>query len=272
MQQILSASAGRRTLLWGCIMVVAWPCAVLDAGTAQLAGATDLLVQLGDASVRLLSSAPASAGLTYVSVHENEQTAVTAARQLIARRGGRLLELRAQRQRLVSFGIEGVRYTFDPNRIFTAPGIEKTLRRYGPYTQAAHNAVAHLAEVIIEQVQRNLTPPIVAVHNNGAGSLSVQSYQRGGPLQAEVTEVSVHPQRDPDDFFLATERSLYERLHKLQFNVVLQSPRATDDGSLSVFCQQRGVPYLNVEAEYGHLAEQVRMLEAVLAVVGDRAT
>ena len=80
----------------------------------------------------------------------------------------------------------------------------------------------------------------------------------------------VSPAADPDDFVLVTERSI-SRLRALQFNAVLQAARPTVDGSLSVYCQGRAL-YVSVGAEFGHGAEQVRMLEAVrvLAITGAR--
>lgn len=239
------------------------------AGSATGRGGGEETILLGDTPVRVVSTAPEPAGLTYVSVHENEQTAVTAARQLVDRRGGRMVELRAQRHRLVTFSRAGVRYTFDPNRIFTTAGVEKTLRRYGPYTKLAHADVARLAAALLDCIRSGLVPPLVAVHNNGAGALSVESY-RSGPLETEAAEVWVNRMMDPDDFFLVTERGLFDRLRALEFNVVLQSATPSDDGSLSVYCQGR-LPYVNVEAEFGHLAEQTRMLEAVHMLGATRA-
>ena len=57
---------------------------------------SDDTISLGDTRVHLVTMAREPTGLTYLGLQENEQTAVTAARQLIDRRGGRLVELRAQ--------------------------------------------------------------------------------------------------------------------------------------------------------------------------------
>ena len=35
----------------------------------------------------------------------------------------------------------------------------------------------------------------------------------------------------------------------------------TDDGSLSVYCGMKKIPYINVEAQRGHLQEQIAMLK-----------
>ena len=226
----------------------------------------DDVVALGDTWVHLVDSVGSREGPTYLSLHENEQTAVAAARQVAERHGGRLMELRAQRKRLVTFMLAGTHYAFDPNRIFTSGGIARTLRRYGPYSPNAHAAVGQLAAAILARAAGRADAPLVAVHNNTAGDLSIASYRPGGTLHSEAAQVATSPARDPDDFFLVTESHVFERLRALSFNVALQSPTATDDGSLSVYCQGR-LPYVNVEARFGHFAEQVRMLEAVHAAL-----
>ncbi|HEL8628750.1 TPA: protein tyrosine phosphatase, partial [Legionella pneumophila] len=55
-----------------------------------------------------------------------------------------------------------------------------------------------------------------------------------------------------------TKLSDYLRLKMQGFNGVLQKPSATDDGSLSVYLAKRD--YINVEAGYDQLAEQIKML------------
>ena len=220
-------------------------------------------VRLGSTAVQIRSSDRQPQKLTFLSVHENEQTAVVAARRVIERHGGRLIELKARGQRLVSFELDRTRYTFDPNRIFTDIGLEKSLRRYGRYSKAAHEAVVQLRDALLKTIRNDLQL-VVAVHNNTSGDLSVESYKRGGELQAEASRVAINPKLDPDDFFLVLNPTLFERLQAAGFNVVLQSAKPTDDGSLSVYSQQAGIPYVNVESRYGHLSAQIRMLEALL--------
>ena len=51
-------------------------------------------------------------------------------------------------------------------------------------------------------------------------------------------------------------------------NVVLQdNDKVTDDGSLSVLAGRAGIPYINVEAEDGHLQQQVEMIKTVYSAV-----
>ena len=219
------------------------------------------IVHVGDTAVQLVSTEKRPILMTFVSIHENEQTAVAACRRLIGHFGGRLIELKAQAKRLVTFTLNGGGYTFDPNRIFTDVGIEKSLRRYGTYSKPARAAVAQLRETLLNVIRKNLRPPVIALHNNSNGAFSIDSYKPGAPLRDEASRIATNQKLDPDDFFLVTEADLYDRLRTGGFNVVLQSPRPTDDGSMSEYCQQNRLPYVNVEAEFGHLAEQYKMLE-----------
>jgi hypothetical protein len=68
---------------------------------------------------------------------------------------------------------------------------------------------------------------------------------------------------DRSDFFVATEPWIFDFLRGRRFSAVLQAGAPSDDGSLSVYCARQRIPYINVEARFGHLAEQVRMLEAL---------
>ena len=56
--------------------------------------------------------------------------------------------------------------------------------------------------------------------------------------------------RDTDDFFFVTDDGLYQGLLQRGYHVVLQdNQRATDDGSLSVFCGKRGIPYVTWQVD-----------------------
>ena len=255
----------RRTLLTSLSAIALIPTKILS-GDAFAIDSNVLFLRVGDTTVQVFVTERLPSGLTLVSVHENEQPAVAAARRFVERHGGRLLELKSQRQRLVTFRLAGTRYTFDPNRIFTSSGIAKSLRLNGPYSRPAHDAVAQFAERLIGYIRKNLSPPLIAVHNNSAGALSVESYRKGANLEREASRVAINPKLDPDDFFLVTDELIFDRLTAAGFNVVLQSDQPSDDGSLSVFCVRNRISYVNVESEFRHSGEQSRMLEAIADV------
>src|SRR3546814_8896079 len=65
---------------------------------------------------------------------------------------------------------------------------------------------------------------------------------------------------DSDDLIVVTKGRFYRFYKKRGINVVLQSKRPTDDGSLSVYAEQQKIPYINIEAQEGHLEQQKQMI------------
>jgi len=200
-------------------------------------------------------------GPTYVNLHENESTSVSAARRVVFKSGGTLVQLQHSGRRNISFMYGGIRYAFDPNRMFTDVGIARNLRANGRYSRNAHNQVREFAFFVLEHLRPG-TAPLVALHNNSGGNYSARSYESGGPYAHDVAGVYINPKTDPDNFFLVTGWNLYRMLKKKNVNVVLQKRNgARDDGSLSVYCGKHGIAYVNVEAQHGHASVQHEMLE-----------
>lgn len=232
------------------------------------------LLRLGESEIALYlhTSEPLPPGRpAFLVLHDDEDTAVDAGLTAIRERGGRLVEVKTGGDRLVGFTLHGAVWRFDPNRIFSHPGAEATLRR--------HNAVAPpkvMAEVVAE-VRRfaeeilaahDPAPLLVTLHNNTDGDYSAASYLPGGSFAPDAAIVHLPERADPDDFFFVTDPRLYDRLAALGFAVVLQDGACvTDDGSLSVWAGRYGIPYVNVETEHGHTARQGRMLEALSRIL-----
>ncbi len=155
--------------------------------------------------------------------------------------------------RNIVFHLDGQRYEFDPNRIYTDNGIKKTLTQFGSYTPAAHREVKKLALQIEELLPSG---KIIAVHNNS--SYSLKDYLPGHELAHDIKALYMSPNQYYRNFYLVTRYNEYLRLKKNDFNGVLQKTTATDDGSLSIFLAKRD--YINVEAGYDQLAAQINML------------
>ena len=213
--------------------------------------------RLGDTPIRIVVTG--SGGFTLVALHENESTSVAAARQVMQTTRGTLIELKHTGAREITFSLQGKRYSIDPNRMFTDAGIRTNLK--GGHSTDAHNAVKRLAGEVVSRLGRRV---IVALHNNTDGRYSVLSYQPGGQYARDARSVYVNPSRDPDDFFFVTSKRLFDALKQAGHNVVLQSQGVTDDGSLSVYAARKGIPYVNVEAQNGHLPQQIEMLRILL--------
>lgn len=202
-------------------------------------------------------------GLTFVNLHDNENTSVKAIRQVLDSVDGRLIELQHSGERNIQFKLDTISYEFDPNRMFTDLGIKASLKQYGSSSGRAHKSVRALARRLVDSLDQRI---IVTLHNNSNENYSSLSYL--DKYKKEASEVYINPSRDSDDFFFVTTGELYEKLKNLGHNTVLQNNDAmTDDGSLSVLAGQRGIPYINVEAQHGHLDEQVEMLLVLIKVL-----
>ncbi|PJD92565.1 MAG: protein tyrosine phosphatase [Legionella sp.] len=193
-------------------------------------------------------------GKAFIHVHQNETTALAAARAIIRHQGGSLLTLKHPGQRNITFSMHHRTYEFDPNRIFTDHGIYKTLHQYGPYSKAAHTAVKRLANQILCLLPKG---KIIAVHNNE--TFSLRDYFPGQNMAKDAKRLHINKQQHYRNFFIVTQKKEFQRLKSLKFNSVLQAKTASDDGSLSIRMTKRN--YVNVEAGYDQLLTQIRMLK-----------
>ncbi|HHQ9287910.1 TPA: protein tyrosine phosphatase [Legionella anisa] len=218
----------------------------------QFAYAMNHIVMVGDEKVEIKHTI--GRGKTYVHVHHNEQTALKAAQAVIQKDGGSLITLVHSGGRNIVFHLNNQRYEFDPNRIFTDIGIKKTLSQFGPYTPRAHQEVNKLARKIKQLLPKG---KVVAVHNNSTYSL--KDYLPGKSLENDAQAIHMVPDNYFRNFYLVTKINDFLRLKSQGYNGVLQKPSATDDGSLSVYLAKSD--YINVEAGYDQLIEQIKMLQ-----------
>jgi hypothetical protein len=199
----------------------------------------------------------------FINLHDDETTSVEAGLAVLKEQGGLLIKIENDNQRLISFILEGKNYQFDPNRMFTKTGIEKSLKKYGSCSKQAVAAIAAFADSVLAKIPQDKL--VIALHNNNEEStLSIKSYQPGGSMEKEAEKVFVNPLLDPDDFFFTTDSSLYKKIEALNYNIALQNNRqATDDGSLSVVFGSQNKSYINIEAEHGHVSEQAKMIRTL---------
>ncbi len=208
-------------------------------------------VKLGETKVEIIKRK--GLGKTFIHLHENEFTALAAAKCFIEREGGTLIHLKHSGARNVVFYLKGIRYEFDPNRIFTDAGIRKTLKRHGHYSVAAHREVRKLAHNIIRLIPKG---KVVAVHNNR--DYSIKEYFPHHSLAADARSLHYRPFTSYRNFYFVTKKEDYERLKRLHFNVALQANNAQNDGSLSYYLAKKN--YINIETGYGQLVAQLKML------------
>jgi len=198
----------------------------------------------------------------YFNMHENEQTSVDAAKQLMNQTGGRLLELHHGGERLITFEFQGKKYKFDPNRIFTPSGVEQTLKKYntGTIPVEVQIEIHKFAENLLRDFNVGSEKLVIALHNNTEGDYSIDSYKSGGSESTATQDIYWDPSKDSDNFFYVTSHDDFNELKNLHYNVVLQSKHVPDDGSLSVYAGMHNIRYINPEAQEGKKGEQVKML------------
>ncbi len=206
----------------------------------------------------------------YINLHDNENTCVAATDSIIAQYGGRFIELRFKGNRWVGGWLNPNRhFWFDPNRIYTQAGIDATLRAYRSYSPYSQIEVRNFAAFITDSLLANASI-IVAVHNNQNG-YNIEKYMPDSIFAADAARLYINPEQSPHDFFYVLDSSFFDFFSQNGYNVVQQSDSTyLNDGSLSVYCALKGIPYINVEALEGHLSQQIEMLEQVQQLLQNR--
>ncbi|MFZ9388427.1 MAG: hypothetical protein ACO25B_11155 [Chitinophagaceae bacterium] len=199
-----------------------------------------------------------------INLHDNESTSVEAARSVLQLKGGTLIRIENQAQRIVRFRLRGQVFGFDPNRIFARTGIESTLKENGRSSPQAIEELEKFAQRLLELLPENLQC-VVALHNNTEEAFSIKSYLPGGDHKSDALEVYVNNSQDVDDIVLTTHRNLYEKMASLGYNSILQdNKRAKQDGSLSVYCGENNRRYINIETQHGRTTQYQEMLAHLL--------
>lgn len=225
--------------------------------------------KLGSEKIKIETTCyiPCEDDIYFINVHENESTSVEAAGSVLHDIGGKMVVLKHNKTRYISFYIGNKKYIIDPNRIYTRKGINATLKNLGPHSAEAVKQVTLFAQHILTNFVKG-KKLIVALHNNTDGNYSLASYLKGGSEAGNAAGVFINPAMDKDDFIVTTDTNIFRRIKEKNINAVLQDNiRAVDDGSLSIYAAKQNIPYINVEAQEGHLKEQTAMLEAIKDVM-----
>ena len=198
-----------------------------------------------------------------LNLHDDEITSVAAARNVLQTTGGTLVNINNNYERLVSFTMKGKTWQFDPNRMFTRNGIiSDMLKQNRSCNMAAVKAIEGFAKFLLTKIPKTST--LIALHNNDHQNFSIESYLDDS-RKKDVQAVHASEYHDEDNFFLTTDRKLFQSLRESGYNVILQHKKAADDGSLSVYFGRRNKSYVNVEAEAGKLKDQEQMIGRVVS-------
>jgi hypothetical protein len=254
-------------------------------------------LRLGETDVHVNVYERAGAAVTMFAPHHNEQGALKAARDAVAARGGRFVEVESfddagAPARRLRFRVAGKPYSVDPNRIYTPNG-----RKCLNLPADAESAVKAFSDELLGLLfapggarLREGETLFVAVHNNGDvekspaaerdNDLSAVGFVR--PLRSRQTFRGEYAdsaagvylsnaEEDEDNFVIVTEPRLLLPFASRGFNVIVQKPAAqlrapgcaVDDGSLSVHASYSSIPYVNFEVDIlSGGARQRQMLEA----------
>jgi len=204
--------------------------------------------------------------ITFINVHENEATSVEAAKQFLKDHGGNLITLKHSGNRNLSFSLKNKVFSVDPNRMYTDSGRKASMKALGDYKHYAAVPVKRFAEQLLTNFIDGKSL-VVALHNNTDSAYSILSYINKELEGNNAADVYINDTMDTDDFILTTDNRIFDSLKVRGINVILQSKNALDDGSLSVYAEKNNISYINVEAEHGHVEEQLRMLQALKDVL-----
>ena len=121
---------------------------------------------VGDARIDVVTTVfPATTEplkVAFVSVHDDEETAVEAAGDVLRDLGGRLVELRHTGEREVAFRLGSTEHRIDPNRIFTPAGRRATLAALSTWSQPADDVVAAFTDELLSTLAIDDVDVIVA--------------------------------------------------------------------------------------------------------------
>jgi len=218
-------------------------------------------LKLGTSEVKLESIENKCDTLIFINLHNNEQTSILAIKQVLKKSCGKFLGIQSGKKRELTVLFEGKNISFDPNRIFTKTGIEKTLKNYNSFSESNARIVSEFAKELLIQLSK--AELLVAVHNN-TGGYSITGILQTNQAKHDALEININPKHDENDFYFVTQKSKFDYFKSKGYNVVLQDNKnVEDDGSLSVYCGNRNIDYINIECESGHLNEQIKMIEEI---------
>jgi hypothetical protein len=199
-----------------------------------------------------------------VSLHGNELSSFNTALAFAGAQHAPLYRLKHKDTRLVVADLHDHTVQFDPAQIFTTWGRRVHLKKNNSLNRYAIEQVELLSHFLLNEMPLNKT--IVSL-NNSEGRYSINDFVKG-KLEKEAKDVYVAAGMDPFDYFSTADEAIFEKLKAKDLNVVLlQKGKVKDNGSLSVYCLRSNSTFVNIETKAEHTGEEVRMLEALDAVL-----
>lgn len=226
-----------------------------------------MALKLNDLDISLVRYQYKMPGISFLAVHDDEDTGVKAAFDYIKLSGGQIIDSQYGSVRNFQFSYNGVNFQTDPNSIYSSEGARTGLEKYGKSDEKVVEQLGHISDAIMTYYKPEKLGYIFTLHNNADGGFGINSYLPDGELGDVADSVHVNIDMDPDDLVLVTEKALFKRLKAEDINVVLQAKHATDDGSMSIYAMQNKIPYINVEVQHGHQEENLRLIEIAARIL-----
>jgi len=224
-------------------------------------------VQLGDSTVKLIKENTSSKStVLFINVHENEATSIEAYRAFDTNKCFPFFYIQQNNLRRIFFNYRSHIFSVDPNRIFTPEGVLASLEGETRFALKASRMVKKMASEILKNLANYQW--IISLHNNTPDNYSILSYLPDSSEAVNTKSLFINEAMDPDDFIYTTDLKLFEQLQNLKINAILQdNENCFNDGSLSVYCGKKGIAYANIEAEEGHLKEQIELLKIIIQLI-----
>jgi hypothetical protein len=205
--------------------------------------------------------------IIYINVHDSEPTSVEAAKRILETTGGIMIKIENNHQRNIQFKLKNITYSFDPNRIFDRKGIVQTLKNTGCISADAIDEIEKFGQRLLQLIPDNFSC-IVALHNNTDGAFSIKSYLPAGDRTKDAKAVYANRDQDIDDISLTTDSLLYQKMADGGYNSIWQdNKKAKRDGSLSIYCGENNLRYINIETQHGNLELHIAMLRKLMMIL-----
>ena len=217
-----------------------------------------------DLPLNLVKYSYGKPNINFLAIHDDEDTGIKAAFEYIKFSGGSIIDCQYGSVRNFKFHYNDEEFQLDPNSIYTKPGIIRNLEKYNWAEPEVVKQLDFTGKEILKLYGPEKPPYIFTLHNNGDGGFGIASYLKGYELENFADSLHINFEMDNDDMVLVTDVDMFNYLKKENVNVVLQSKLAPDDGSLSYYAMQKGIPYMNVEVQHGHITEHLQLIEITI--------
>lgn len=242
----------------------------LEPGFTQSLSKVTHTIYLGDEKVWVDIYGQPGTGFTLLNLHDDENTAAEAGKAFIEKYDGRLIELRHGRGREVVVRLEGKLHRFDPNRMFSDAGLRKSLEYFRNYSDNIFAIAANFRDSLTDLFAVREGMAVIILHNNTPDKMTIKDFRPGEWYGEDTREISINPERDPDNFFVVAQNDLFAALDLKGYNVALKAHNPPDRGMVMDYFEHLEVLCVTVETEHDKLAEQAEMLEVLWEIIGGK--